>query len=135
LPAQARRSCYDSTADAITQHAQTFRGEQFDRADLIVWCTAPDFDETARAVDARLLHALRQQDRPLLIVRTKADMGQVSNLPGPEPQTTAGYKPAPRSDPQWRIGNASRRIHKVATAHLLVPGTAASFRFAAKGKD
>lgn len=69
---------WESAAEEIMQQAQHLRGEQLDRADLIVWCTPADADRSLREADARLVADLHQQGRPVLAVQTRVDLAATS---------------------------------------------------------
>jgi tRNA modification GTPase len=58
----------------ISQAARALGQEQWGQADLIVWCSACDVTAAEQELENDLLEPLRQQVRPHLVVRTKADL-------------------------------------------------------------
>jgi tRNA modification GTPase len=58
----------------ISQAARALGQEQWGHADLIVWCSASDVTAAERELENELLEPLRRQERPHLVVRTKADL-------------------------------------------------------------
>jgi tRNA modification GTPase len=58
----------------VSHAAQALGQEQWGQADLIVWCSASDGTAAERELENDLLELLRQQVRPHLVVRTKADL-------------------------------------------------------------
>lgn len=70
---------WELDAEGIMRGAQQLRSEQWERADLILLCTAADFDETAAAAGEKLLRNLREQSRPVLSVGTKCDLDPATN--------------------------------------------------------
>jgi tRNA modification GTPase len=58
---------------AIDRQAQTLRNEQFEQADLIVWCTAIDCDADNRTIDVQLKSCLKEQGTTVLEATTKSD--------------------------------------------------------------
>ena len=65
---------WELDAQGIMHGAQERRREQWDRADLILLCSAADFDKTATAATRKILLSLRDQNRPALLVQTKSDL-------------------------------------------------------------
>ncbi len=68
---------WDPGRNGIESLAQSLRDDQWERADLIVWCIAADFDPATSARDETLRRAARSRGRPLLIVGTKCDAAPV----------------------------------------------------------
>ncbi len=64
---------WDVAVDGPAGAAQQLRGQQLERADLVVWCTAADVDASDSASDAALRHELSREEYPLLCITTKAD--------------------------------------------------------------
>jgi tRNA modification GTPase len=58
----------------ISQAAHTLGQNQWQQADLIIWCSACDLEPSEEQLEADLLASLRRDGRPLLFVRTKADL-------------------------------------------------------------
>jgi tRNA modification GTPase len=54
--------------------AQQVRREQYQRADLIVWCTGSDLDESLHKVDQQQRRELSTENAPCLSVETKCDL-------------------------------------------------------------
>ena len=60
--------------DRIDEQAQTLRNAQLQDAELILWCSAADFDHATRELDAQSQTELDQQPIPVLTVATKCDL-------------------------------------------------------------
>jgi tRNA modification GTPase len=65
---------WQAAAVGMVEQVQRLREEQFDRADLIVWCTAADATAESAAIEIMLIHQLVCLGRPLLRVETKSDL-------------------------------------------------------------
>jgi tRNA modification GTPase len=76
---------WELDAEGIMHGAQQLRSEQWDRADLILLCSAADFDGAAAAATRQILRSLREQNRPVLLVQTKSDLSQ-------QPDSTADLR-------------------------------------------
>jgi tRNA modification GTPase len=72
---------WDSTTSGIESVAQQRRHEQWQQADLIVWCRDLSADAT---IDEQLVAELRGEQRPVLLVGTKADCISVAWPPSTE---------------------------------------------------
>lgn len=64
---------WDSTTSGIDAVAQQRRHEQWQQADVIVWCSDLSADAGSCALDERLISELMSEQRPLLCVGTKLD--------------------------------------------------------------
>jgi tRNA modification GTPase len=64
----------ESQRGGTAQVAQTLGQNQWQQADLILWCSACDLGPSEQQLEADLLASLRRDGRPLLFVRTKADL-------------------------------------------------------------
>ncbi len=65
---------WEETRPGIAAAAQSQRADQFQRADLILWCTPRDQDEQTRAVDESAFEAACSSKVPLLRIGTKSDL-------------------------------------------------------------
>ena len=65
---------WDSVTSGIEAVAQQRRSEQWQQADLIVWCRDLSADAESQALEERLLAELRDEQRPILVVGTKLDV-------------------------------------------------------------
>jgi tRNA modification GTPase len=63
----------------ISQAAQALRESQWDGADLVLWCSASDQTAAARFCELSVLEQLRGDSRPMLLIRTKADLDLAGN--------------------------------------------------------
>ena len=72
---------WDSETSGIEVIAQQRRHEQWEQADLIVWCSDLSADT---AMDKQLISALRDEERPVVCVGTKADRVPVAWTPSSE---------------------------------------------------
>lgn len=72
---------WDVTASGIDAVAQQKRHEQWQQADVIVWCSDLSADQAAADVDDRLFAELQSERRPVLRVGTKADLANRANEP------------------------------------------------------
>jgi tRNA modification GTPase len=61
-------------SEGISQAAQELGQNQRQQADLVVWCSANDLEQSERQVEAELLAALYRDRRLLIVVRTKSDL-------------------------------------------------------------
>ena len=68
--------------DGISQAAHALGQNQWEQADLIIWCSACDLEPRERQLEAQLLASLRRDGRPLLVVRTKADLDPTGRRAG-----------------------------------------------------
>ena len=64
---------WDSSSTGIEAVAQQRRHEQWQHADLIVWCTDVSVDAASLALDERLFAEVSRESRSVLRVGTKAD--------------------------------------------------------------
>lgn len=64
---------WDQRSTGIGRSADELRQDQWDRADLVVWCTAADLSVMDRAVDESLRQDADAAARPLLEIVTKGD--------------------------------------------------------------
>ncbi|SFJ25039.1 tRNA modification GTPase [Planctomicrobium piriforme] len=65
---------WETARDGIEEAAALLREDQFDRAQLIVWCTAADLTSEMAALDARLLEQCRAACDNVLQIATKSDL-------------------------------------------------------------
>jgi tRNA modification GTPase len=70
-PAEALK---DLPSKGISQAAQDLGQNQWQQADLVVWCSACDLELSERQREAELLAALHRDGRPLVFVHTKSDL-------------------------------------------------------------
>ena len=75
---------WDSSSTGIEAVAQQRRHEQWQHADLIVWCTDVSVDAASLALDERLFAEVSHESRLVLRVGTKADR-QTPMTPHPNP--------------------------------------------------
>jgi tRNA modification GTPase len=73
---------WDSLSPGISRSADELRQQQWDRADLVVWCSANDMTPEQQRQDLEL-RATFDELHPPLVVTTKSDCG-------PVPQATGG---------------------------------------------
>jgi tRNA modification GTPase len=64
---------WDASTTAIEEAAQQKRDEQFQQADLVVWCSAANLDRTQQQLDEELFDQARRQVRSVLRVLTQTD--------------------------------------------------------------
>lgn len=69
---------WDDAASGIDSVAQQMRHEQWQNADLIVWCSDHSADDQQRADDERLFADVSREQHRLLRIRTKADQQSTS---------------------------------------------------------
>jgi tRNA modification GTPase len=67
---------WDPDAAGIGHSADARRDEQWQRADLIVWCTACDLDERGAARDRQVRDAASKASHHLLHIATRADLAR-----------------------------------------------------------
>ncbi|WP_437191956.1 tRNA modification GTPase [Planctomicrobium sp. SH527] len=65
---------WETARDGIEEAAAVLRTDQFDRADLIVWCTSSVLTEEEANLDQHLLSQLQDHNGEILRIRTKADL-------------------------------------------------------------
>ena len=68
--------------ESISRAAQTLRENQWDEADLIVWCSASDQTAVDQHQEASILSWLHGKGRRILMVRTKQDLKPASRATG-----------------------------------------------------
>jgi tRNA modification GTPase len=73
---------WDSISPGISRSADELRQQQWDRADLVVWCSARDMTAEQQRQDLSLRQAFAKHHPPL-VVTTKADCA-------PQPHSTGG---------------------------------------------
>jgi len=78
---------WDFDAAGIAASAQHLRDEQFQQADVIVWCTPVDSSPEERRLDAELRRRLPSHSAAVLFVQTKADL--LPSTGGPELRLSA----------------------------------------------
>jgi tRNA modification GTPase len=71
-----------TTANGISEAAQALAEQQWEQADLIVWCSACDVEPAERQAEAPVLERLRHQGRSLFVVHTKGDLESASRSIG-----------------------------------------------------
>ncbi len=68
---------------SIDRAADEMRDDQWQRADLILWCTSADISPVDHASDARLRRELERRPQPLVRVTTKCDLiDSAQQVPG-----------------------------------------------------
>ncbi|MFN0197432.1 MAG: tRNA modification GTPase, partial [Planctomycetaceae bacterium] len=65
---------WEETNIGIQGRAQSLRLDQWQRADLILWCESSDKPDSAEDDDRRLLDQLQTCGRPIIRIRTKVDL-------------------------------------------------------------
>ncbi|MBX3436394.1 MAG: tRNA modification GTPase [Planctomycetaceae bacterium] len=60
----------------VNQSADLFRGDQWRRADLILWCSASDQGAGAGVIEERLRAQVAGDAKPLVSLRTKSDLNR-----------------------------------------------------------
>jgi len=70
---------WETARDGIEQLASELRSEQYDRSQLVVWCSSTDFDEADINENGTRLDQLRSSSRSILEVVTKADLLEESS--------------------------------------------------------
>lgn len=70
---------WTDATETIEQAAQSQRVEQFDRADLVLWCRAANSSEANAIDDANMLTSLRQSHANVLEVSTKSDLASADD--------------------------------------------------------
>jgi tRNA modification GTPase len=68
--------------EGISLAAHALGQNQWEQADLIMWCSACDLEPSEQQLEADRLASLRRAGRPLLFVRTKADLEVAGCAPG-----------------------------------------------------
>lgn len=63
-----------ASPEGVSQAAGALGRSQWERADLILWCSACDLSPREQERDFRLLHSRRRAGRAILVVRTKGDL-------------------------------------------------------------
>lgn len=71
------RVASELAGEDIRRFADDLRQDQWQRADLVVWCTAADLTEEAAALDAKLRQECRQSGKAMLEITTKTDLRDV----------------------------------------------------------
>ncbi len=81
---------WDSSSTGIEAVAQQRRHEQWQHADLIVWCSDVSVDAASLALDERLFAEVSRESRLVLRVGTKADLigGGLDTSPTRQPGTS-----------------------------------------------
>jgi tRNA modification GTPase len=69
---------------SISQAAQALREDQWDEADLVVWCSASDQTAVAQDEEQTILARLHSDGSQILIIRTKSDLKPVPGATGLE---------------------------------------------------
>jgi tRNA modification GTPase len=82
------RQTSSGAAATIESAADALRHEQWERANLIVWCSAADMDAAAAALDARLRQECLPGGIPVVQLTTKADLRDVTSPQTPHPVST-----------------------------------------------
>jgi tRNA modification GTPase len=72
----------ESQRGGTAQVAHILGQNQWQQSDLIMWCSACDLEASEQQLEADLLASLRRDGRPLLFVRTKADLEVAGSAPG-----------------------------------------------------
>jgi len=72
----------ESQRGGTAEIAHILGQNQWQQADLIMWCSACDLEASEQQLEADLLASLRRDGRPLLFVRTKADLDVAGRAPG-----------------------------------------------------
>ncbi len=70
---------WEETTIGIQVHAQSLRLDQWQRADLILWCESSNKPDSAEDDDRRLLKQLQTCGRPIIRIRTKVDLSIIEN--------------------------------------------------------
>lgn len=65
---------WETARDGIEEAAAVLRTDQFERANLIVWCTASNLTDEEAELDQRLLDQLQEHNVDILRIRTKVDL-------------------------------------------------------------
>ncbi|MBL4886615.1 MAG: 50S ribosome-binding GTPase [Planctomycetaceae bacterium] len=65
----------------IEQSAQSFRKEEYDNADLIIWCSPTDLTDSEITQDRQNFQQLLDQGLPAVLLETKIDLLQESTQP------------------------------------------------------
>lgn len=69
---------WEELPDGIMRQAYELGQDQWEQADLIVWCSACDFAASARRREAEIVESLNRKSRSNFLVRTKADLDEAS---------------------------------------------------------
>ncbi len=98
---------WDASVSGIDAVAQQMRHEQWQNADLIVWCSDLSADESSQQEDDLLFADLSREQHRLLRIGTKADRQTDSNNSSPTRQR--GNESAVVGEPidpipRWRVG-------------------------------
>ncbi|HUG18844.1 MAG TPA: tRNA modification GTPase [Planctomycetaceae bacterium] len=72
---------WEESDDRAMQSAQKFRETQIRQADLVLWCTASDLEESSQAEDERRMIECRDAGRQFHRLRTKSDLSFASAVP------------------------------------------------------
>lgn len=105
--------------EEIMAAAAALRGGQFDRADLVLWCTAADLDPQTRSIDAELFARLQRENRPLMRVWTRCDLA--TEIEDSDPAALRIQAP-PEEGPSPSILDALRRAILERLAAPATPG-------------
>jgi len=65
---------WELASEGISLLAQQQRNEKIRNADLVVWCTATDLDESSLAENDKRLEELKRASHNLLMIQTKSDL-------------------------------------------------------------
>jgi len=103
---------WEADASGVLSQAQTVSREQWERADLIVWCRATDMSVQRHDADEQLQTAVQRLGCPVLLVHTKSDLRPDGN----EPLTDSSPSQGP---PQSTVDN---RGHTLPAVPLQVSG-------------
>jgi tRNA modification GTPase len=79
---------WEDAADLIMARAQELRGEQVSASDLVVWCTAADLSDQAKAEDEQLRTLAAKQSSAMIHVLTRLDL--MTGGPSDESDATNG---------------------------------------------
>jgi len=97
---------WERIAAGLMQAAQDLRDQQVRHADLIIWCSALDFDVDACRQDEAHFHRAAQGTIPVLRVWTKADLAEEPTTTPQEPRTETLRVSATRGDGLDRLRRA-----------------------------
>ncbi len=70
-----------NVTETIEQSAQHFREEEYQNAELIIWCTPSNLSESEKELDASRFRQLRKQGLPVVRLITKMDLAPEEELP------------------------------------------------------
>lgn len=113
---------WEDPRDGIEEAANAQRADQYQRADLILWCAAYDLDEESARVNEKLYQECLSRQRPVVKVGTKIDMGT-----SPE-QTSVIHVSAQTKSGLSELRNAIRQALSSGADAELIGSTAARCR-------